>query len=121
MKRHRWFLLLTGLTLVLSTGVGMFLWHWVQSTSLYTVEIAVSHLTPIMSIVRLGLIALVAGLWNPAVQRYARHCRLDMTRRHRLMGLRWRTVTWLMVLELVIRSGDPLHTLLGALGEPHGG
>ncbi len=110
MSKHRGFLWFTGLALALSAIVGLYLWHWVQATSLKSVETAVSRLTPIMSIARLALIALVAGCWNPALLFYARHMRLDMKTRQRLMALRWRVVIWLMVLELVI--GQEIHFTL---------
>ncbi len=115
MSKHRGFLWFTGLALALSAIVGLFLWHWVQATSLKSVETAVSRLTPIMSIARLALIALVAGGWNPALHfyaRYARYMRLDIKTKQRLMALRWRVVIWMMVLELVI--GQEIHFTLFA-------
>ncbi len=112
MSKHRGFLWLTGLAFVLSAIVGLFLWHWVQATSLKSVETAVSRLTPIMSIARLALIALVAGGWHPALHFYARHTRLDIKTKQRLMALRWRVVIWMMVLELVI--GQEIHFTLFA-------
>ncbi len=100
--RRRGFLLLTLLALVLSAAVGMVLWQRIQTSSLQAVEAEWRPRTPVMASVRLSLIALVALFWQPITQRIAKRDTLGAEHPAPLAAQRWRVVTWLVVLELIL-------------------
>lgn len=102
LRRHRWFVLLTLLALVLSAVVGMQLWQRVQTSSLEVVATEAGRFTNVMTLLRLGLIAGVVVFWRPIIhaiaERYPRSAMLHSQR----MAWRWRVLGWWVVLELVL-------------------
>ncbi len=100
LRRHRWFVLLSLLALVLSAGIGMLLWQRVQTSSLEDVATEVEHFTTVMTLLRLGLIAGVAVFWRPIIRVIAgRQC---ATPHAHLIAWRWRMLGWWVVLELIL-------------------
>ena len=100
--RRRWFLLLTLLAFGLALGVGGMLWHSVQASSVLAVQARIENLKPILTGVRLSLIALVAMAWPWLANGLRCWGRLDAAQAATLLALRWRIVTWLIVIELIL-------------------
>ena len=99
---RRWFVLLTLVTFGLALGIGAFLWHAVQTSSVIAIQIRVEAIKPIIAIIRLLVISLVALSWPGIVGAFYRWGRVDEIGATRLLSLRWRIVTWLVVFELMI-------------------
>jgi len=105
--RRRWFFLLTLLTFALALVIGGILWHSVETSSISEIQARVNAMKPVFTGIRLSLIALVAIAW-PYVTRYLhRRGRIDETQAIRILALRWRIVTWLVVIELVLGQNLP--------------
>lgn len=100
--RRRWFLLLTLLTFGLALGAGGILWHSVETTSVVAVQTRIDALKPLLTGVRLFLIALMAIAWPWFMNSLHRWGRIDASQTTTLLALRWRIVTWLVVIELVL-------------------
>ena len=100
--RRRWFVLLTLLAFVLALGAGGLLWQAVETSSVSAMQTRVVAMKPVFTGTRLLLIALVALAWPVATQRLYRQGRIDAAQATTLKVLRWRVVTWLMVIELVL-------------------
>ena len=100
--RRRWFLLLTLLAFGLALGVGGMLWYSVQASSVLAVQARIQALKPILTAIRVSLIALVAIAWPWVMNGLHRWGRLDTPQAATLLALRWRVVTWLVVIELVL-------------------
>ena len=99
---RRWSLLLTLLAFALALGTGGILWHSVEISSIGEMQARVDAMKPIMSGVRLFMIALVAVAWPFVTGSLHRWGRIDKAQATRMSALRWRIVTWLVVIELVL-------------------
>jgi hypothetical protein len=115
--RRRWFLLMALLTFVLTLVTGGVLWHLVETSSVSEIQTQVDAMKPVFTGFRLFLIALVAAAW-PFVTSGLRHWgRLDELQATTLLALRWRVVTWLVVIEGVLGQnllGQVLSVLQGS-------
>ena len=100
--RRRWFVLLTLVAFGLTSGIGGFLWHAVQTSSVAAIQIRIEAITPKVALIRLIVISLVALSWPGIVSALYRWGRVDAAGSTRLRLLRWRIVTWLVVVELMI-------------------
>ena len=82
--------------------MGALLWHVAQTSSIMALQIQIEALTPVLSTIRFALIGLVALSW-PAMTN-GLYClgRVEEGGRARLLSLRWRIVTWLVVIELML-------------------
>ena len=100
--RRRWFFLLTLLAFVLSLGTGGILWHSVETSSVNEMQTQIDALKPILTGIRLFLIALVAMAWPFVTNNLHRWGRIDKAQAITMFALRWRIVTWLVVIELVL-------------------
>jgi len=100
--RRRWFLLLTLLAFGLALGIGAILWRSVETTSVVAVQTRIDALKPALTGFRLAIIALVAVAWPWIVNALQRWGRIDGTQAANLIAVRWRIVTWLLVIELVL-------------------
>ena len=100
--RRRWFVLLTLLAFVLALGIGALLWYSVQTAPVVAVQTRIEAMKPVSTAIRLLVIGLVALSW-PAIHRALhRWGRVDEAGAARLLSLRWRTVTWLLVIEVML-------------------
>ena len=99
---RRWFLLLTLLAFALALVAGGILWHSVETSSVVTMQTRIDALKPFFTGIRLFLIAVVAMAW-PFVTNNL-HCwgRIDEVQATTMLAMRWRIVTWLVVIELVL-------------------
>jgi len=100
--RRRWFFLFTLLAFGLAMGAGAILWHSVETTSVVAVQTRIDTLKPVLTGFRLAIIALVAIAWPWLVNILQRWGRLDETQAENLLAARWRIVTWLVVIELML-------------------
>ena len=100
--RRRWFLLLTLMAFVLALGIGGFLWHSVEASSIGEIQTRVDAMKTVFTGVRLFLIALVAMAWPYLTSGLQRLGRIDGAQATTLLALRWRVITWLVLIELVL-------------------
>lgn len=115
--RRRWFVLLTLLAFGLAMGIGALLWHPVQTTSVVAVQTRIEVMKPVFTAIRLLVIGLVAMSWPAVTRTLHRWGRVDEGGAARLLSLRWRIVTWLVVIELLLGQnllGQYLAALQGA-------
>lgn len=115
--RRRWLVLLTLLAFGLALGIGAFLWNAVQMSSVVAVQTRMEMMKPISSAIRLLVIASVAMSWPAITRTLHRWGRVDEAGVERLLSLRWRVVTWLVVIELLLGQnllGQFLAALHGA-------
>ena len=115
--RRRWFFLLTLLAFGLALGAGTILWHSVETSSVVAVQTRIDALEPLLTGIRVSLIALLAIGWPWIVNALQRWGRLDETRAGNLLAVRWRILTWLLVIELVLGQnllGQALSVLQGS-------
>jgi hypothetical protein len=100
--RRYWFLLLTLLAFVLALGTGGILWHSVETSSISEIQTRVDAMRPVFTGIRLFLIAVVAIAWPCLMDGLHRWGRIDEVKATTLWALRWRIVTWLIVIELLL-------------------
>ena len=100
--RRRWFLLLTLLAVALTLSTGGILWHLFETSSVCEIQSSIDALKPVFSGFRLFLIALVAMTWPFLTSGLYRWGRIDEGQKDTLDNLRWRVLTWLVVIELVL-------------------
>jgi hypothetical protein len=117
--RRRWFLLLTLLAFVLALVVGGGLWHSIGTSSVVAIQTRVDAVKPVFAGFRLFLIALVAVAWPFVTSCLHRWGRINEVQATTMLPLRWRIVTWLMVIEGVLGQnllGQVLAVLQGSRG-----
>ena len=100
--RRRWFFLLTLLAFALALGTGGILWHSLGSSSVSEIQTRVDAMKPIFTGIRLFLIVLVAVAWPFMTNNLHRWGRIKKSQATMMLALRWRIVTWLVVIELVL-------------------
>jgi len=101
-RRRRWFVLLTLLAFGLALGIGAFLWQSVQTSSVTALQTRIEVMKPAFTTIRLLLIGLVALSWPAITRGLHRWGRVDEAGGTRLLSMRWRIVTWMVVIELVL-------------------
>ncbi len=114
---RRWFLLLSLLAFVLTLAAGGILWHSVETSSVSEIQTRVDALKQIFTGIRLSLIALVAVVWPFVTRNLHRWGRINEVQATTTLALRWRIVTWLVVIELVLGQnllGQVLAVLQGS-------
>ncbi len=106
--------LLTLLALGLAVGIGAFLWQWIHTSSVVAVQTRIEALQPVFTAARILVISLTALVWPLAVRGLHRWGRTDKAGATRLLALRWRVITWLVLIELLLGQDLP-GRFLGAL------
>jgi hypothetical protein len=99
---RRWVFLLTLLAFALALVAGGILWHSVEMSSVVAIQARVDALKPIFTGFRLFLIALVPLVWPFLTSRLHRWGRVDAAQVTKMLASRWRIITWLVVIELVL-------------------
>ncbi len=115
--RRRWLLLLTLLAFALTLITGGILWYSVQTSPVSDIQTRVDAMKPVFTAIRLSLITLVAVAWPFLTSGLHRWEQIDEGQRDTLANLRWRVVTWLVVIELVLGQnllGQVLASLQGS-------
>ena len=114
---RRWFVWLSLLALGLSLLSGLVLWQSVETSSVMEVQDLVEVLKPLFTGLRVLTIALIAIFWPRLVNWFHRRRRFESGIYHQLQALRWRVVTWLVIIELILGqnlSGRFLSILQGS-------
>lgn len=113
--RRRWFWRLSLLMLLFALTFGTLLMHLLQSSSVVAVQSSIHAYIPWLTGLRLTAIALIAYLWPRLIQ-YARESgRISQQGKAELQSLRWRSVVWLLIIELFLGQNLIGH-LLTAMG-----
>ena len=101
MKR-RWFWRLSALTLLVAVVLGGGLVMTLQPTELETLHFMLEDYRFATTGVRLSVIALIGLVWPKLVHASELRGHLSLERSVELQALRWRIVTWLILIELLI-------------------
>ncbi len=111
MRNRRWFLRLTMLTIVLALTIGTVLMHTIQISSVVAVQSSIESYKPFVTGLRLAVIGLIAYAWPKLIQYAHQSGRISKERRTQLSSLRWRTVGWLLIIELLLGQNLVGHLL----------
>lgn len=103
--RRRGFLLCTTVAVLLTAGVGYLLMVRLQTDSVQSIQQNLDSWRITLMLCRWTVIALVAFSWHCAVQRFTAASKMSAVQVEHLHGMRWRAVTWLILLELVLGQG----------------
>ena len=102
MAKRPWFLRLCVLTIVSAIMIGAVLIVSLQSTSLELLQSSIGDYRTKMTAIRLMIIGLVAVIWPKLVQHSERSGAISIERSTELTNLRWRIISWLLVIELLL-------------------
>lgn len=100
------------MTVLLTVLVGYLLMHRLQTDSVQSVQQSIDAWRTTLTAMRWTVIAVIAFGWNHLVDWLADAKILSRAKVNQLTGLRWRAVTWLVLLELVLGQG----VLVNAIG-----
>ena len=100
--RRRWLFTLSLVTVLAVIAVGLLLWQAVELTSLASLSERVNRAKPFLSGLRLTLIGVLAVLWPWLSSLWVGTGANHQIIQARRMALRWRVVSWLLVIEFVI-------------------
>lgn len=114
--RRKSFLLLTTLAALLTGLVGFLLMHRLQTESVQTVQHSLDVWRMTLMLLRWTAITLLAVSWNYFVDRLAGMGMISHDRVASLIEMRWRAVSWLVVLELVLGQGVLVKAVSLAVG-----
>ena len=103
--RSKGFLLCTAAAALLTAGVGYLLMVRLQTDSVHSIQQSLDSWRITLTLCRWTVIALVAFSWHYAVQRFTAAGKISSDQAEHLHGMRWRAVTWLILLELVLGQG----------------
>ncbi len=105
LQRRKGFLVLTTLAALLTGVVGYILMHQLQTQSVQSVQYSINAWRMAFTLLRWTLIAFVALGWNYLITRLASAGSITHSKVASLAALRWRAITWLVLLELVLGQG----------------
>lgn len=111
-SRRKNFLLFTTMAVLLTALAGYLLMHRLQTDSVQSVQQRIDDWRTTLTAMRWTVIAVIAFGWNHLVAWLADAKILSQAKATRLTCLRWRAVTWLVLLELVLGQG----VLVNAIG-----
>ena len=114
--KRKSFLLLTALAALLTGLVGFLLMHRLQTESVQSVQHSLDVWRMTLMLIRWTAITLVALSWNYFIARSASMGVISHDRVASLIEMRWRAVTWLVVLELVLGQGVLIKAVSLAVG-----
>ncbi len=102
MAKRPWFLRLCALTIVSAIIIWAVLMVSLKSTSLESLQSSMDDYRTRMTVIRLMLIGLIALIWPTLVQSTERSGAISIERSTELNKLRWRIVSWLLLIELLL-------------------
>ena len=102
MTKRPWFLRLCVLTIVSAIMIGAVLMVWLKSSSLESLQSNIDDYRTKMTVIRLMIIGLIALIWPKLVQYSERSGAISIERSTELRELRWRIISWLLVIELLL-------------------
>ena len=103
--KRKGFLIATLLAVLLTALVGYWLMHRLQADSVQSLQQSIDTWRLTLTLCRWTVIALVAFGWKVGVEHFAKTGKINSAQADQLHRYRWRTVTWLVVLELVLGQG----------------
>jgi hypothetical protein len=103
--KRKGFLIATLLAALLTVLVGYWLMHRLQTDSVQSIQQSIDTWTLTLTLCRWTVIALVAFGWNAGVEHFAKTGKINSAKANQLHRFRWRAVTWLVILELVLGQG----------------
>jgi hypothetical protein len=104
-SRRKGFVLFTAVAVLLTALVGYLLMHRLQTDTVQSLQQSIDAWRIPLSAIRWTAIAVVFLSWHRLVGWLAYAGLLSRTKVTQLTSLRWRTVTWLVLLELVLGQG----------------
>ena len=102
MAKRPWFPRLCVLTIVSAIMIGAVLMVSLKSTSLESLQSSIDDYRTNMTAIRLMIIGLIALIWPILVQYTERSGAISIERSTELRKLRWRIISWLLVIELLL-------------------
>ena len=93
------------MAVLLTALVGYLLMHRLQTDSVQSVQQSIDIWRTTLAAIRWTVIAFIALSWNQMVVWLADVAIMSRAKATQLTGLRWRAVTWLVLLELVLGQG----------------
>ena len=114
--KRKSFLLLTTLAALLTGLVGFLLMHRLQTESVQSVQDSLYAWRMTLMLIRWTSITLVALSWNYFIARLASIGMISHDKVAPLTEMRWRAVSWLVLLELVLGQGVLVKAVSLALG-----
>jgi succinate dehydrogenase hydrophobic anchor subunit len=103
--KRKGFLLLTFTAVVLTALVGFFLMHRLQTESVQSIQHSIDSWQSSLTAIRWVVIILTMLFWNHLVSGLAKAGIITEQQAADLTAQRWRTVTWLVLLELIVGQG----------------
>lgn len=103
--KRKGFLIATFVAALLAALVGYWLMHRLQTDSVQSVQQSIDDWRLTLTLCRWMIIALVGFGWNIGVERLAKIGKIHSAQADQLHRYRWRAVTWLVILELVLGQG----------------
>ena len=103
--KRKGFLIATLVAALLTALVGYGLMHRLQTDSVPSIQQGIDSWRLTLTICRWTLIAVVAFGWNVGVEHLAKTGKIHSAQADQLHRYRWRAVTWLVILELVLGQG----------------
>jgi succinate dehydrogenase hydrophobic anchor subunit len=103
--KRKGFLLLTFTAVVLTALVGFFLMHRLQTESVQSIQHSIDSWQFSLTAIRWAVIVLITLFWNHLVGGLVKSVIIDEQQATGLTALRWRAVTWLVLLELIVGQG----------------
>jgi len=100
------------MAVLLTVLVGYLLVHRLHTDSVQSVQQSIDTWRTTLAAMRWTVIAVIALGWKHLVAWLAEATILSRAKATRLTGIRWRAVTWLVLLELVLGQG----VLVNAIG-----
>jgi len=102
LKRRSGLVVMSLLAFVLVLAVGSYLWQAVEASSLSVVQTQIGQLKLLLTNIRLLLIGLIALFWPAIMNLLHRSGRIDAEGKAQLLTLRWRVITWMVMIELIL-------------------
>ena len=102
MVKRAWLLRLCVLTIVAAIMIGAVLMVSLKSTSLESLQSSIADTRTQTTAIRLTIIGLIALIWPKLVQHTERSGAISIERSAELRDLRWRIISWLLVIELLL-------------------
>ena len=103
--KRKGFLIATLVAALLTALVGYWLMHRLQTDSLPSIQQGIDSWRLTLMLCRWTVIAVVAFGWNVGVEHFAKTGKIHFALADQLHRYRWRAVTWLVILELVLGQG----------------
>jgi len=103
--KRKGFLMATLVAALLTALVGYWLMHRLQTDSVQSIQQSIDTWRLTLTICRWTVIALVAFGWNVGVEYFFKSGKIHSSQADRLRRYRWRAVTWLVILELLLGQG----------------